>query len=213
MVIVGAGGHGQVVADAAQAAHIAGKGPRVVGFADDRLVGSEVDGHQVLCRIDELDAVEHDGFVVAIGDNRQRADAFHRLRLRGGTPMSVIHPTAVIADSAVVGAGVVVCAGVVVNPHAEIGDNVILNTGCTVDHHARIGAHAHLGPGAHLAGTVTIGSGALIGVGAAVTPGRVIGEWTVIGAAAAVVEDIPAGVVAVGVPARCLGTVSREVSR
>lgn len=213
LIIIGAGGHGQVVADAVRAANRSGAGPRLLGFADDRLAGGEVDGHSVLCRIDETEHVEHDGFVVAIGDNRRRADTFDRLRSRGQRPMTVVHPNAVIADSAVIGAGVVVCAGAVVNPHAEIGDNVILNTGCTVDHHARIGDHAHVGPGANLAGNVTIGGGALIGVGAAVIPGRTIGEWAVVGAAAAVVDDVAPGAVVVGVPARCLAPATMEISQ
>lgn len=213
LIIIGAGGHGQVVADAVRAANRAGAGSRLLGFADDGLAGGEVDGYPVLCRIDETESVEHDGFVVAIGDNRLRAETFDRLASRGKKPLTIIHPAAVVADNAVLGAGVVVCAGVVVNAHAEIGDDVILNTGCTVDHHVRIGAHAHIGPGAHLAGNVAIGSGTLIGIGAAVIPGRVIGEWAVIGAAAAVVEDVPAGAVAVGVPARCHAPASMEVSR
>lgn len=213
LIVIGAGGHGQVVADAVRAANRSGAGFHLLGFADDHLRGSEVDGHPVLCRIEETDHIEHDGFVVAIGDNRRRAETFDRLRSRGQRPATIVHPSAVIAESAIVGAGVVVCAGAVVNPHAEIGDDVILNTGCTVDHHVRIGDHAHIGPGAHLAGNVTIGGGTLIGIAAAVIPGRAIGEWAVVGAGAAVIDDVVSGAVVGGVPAQCLIPASMEISQ
>ena len=42
----------------------------------------------------------------------------------------------------------------------------------------------------------------MLGTGAVVTPGRTIGDWAEVGAGAVVVTDVPAGVTAVGVPAR-----------
>ena len=71
-----------------------------------------------------------------------------------------------------------------------------------VDHHNLIGAFAHIAPGVTLGGNVTIGARALIGLGASVMPGRSVGANAIIGAGAVVVDDIPDGVVAVGVPAR-----------
>jgi len=41
-----------------------------------------------------------------------------------------------------------------------------------------------------------------VGTGASVIPGRSIGARTTVGAGAVVVDDLPADVVAVGVPAR-----------
>ncbi|MHB8692642.1 MAG: sugar O-acetyltransferase [Solirubrobacteraceae bacterium] len=49
---------------------------------------------------------------------------------------------------------------------------------------------------------ITIGDNVWLGAGAVVCPGVTIGEDTVVGAGAVVTRDLPAGVVAVGVPAR-----------
>lgn len=49
---------------------------------------------------------------------------------------------------------------------------------------------------------VTIGDGVWLGAGAIVCPGVTIGENTVVGAGSVVTKDLPAGVVAVGSPAR-----------
>jgi maltose O-acetyltransferase len=54
---------------------------------------------------------------------------------------------------------------------------------------------------------ITIGDNVWLGGGAIVCPGVTIGDDTVVGAGAVVTADLPAGVVAVGVPAR----VTREI--
>jgi maltose O-acetyltransferase len=54
---------------------------------------------------------------------------------------------------------------------------------------------------------ITIGDNVWLGGGAIVCPGVTIGENTVVGAGAVVTRDLPAGVVAAGVPAR----VRREI--
>jgi maltose O-acetyltransferase len=51
---------------------------------------------------------------------------------------------------------------------------------------------------------ITIGDNVWLGGGAIVCPGVTIGENTVVGAGAVVTRDLPAGVVAAGVPARAL---------
>lgn len=207
-LIVGAGGHGQVVADILlQVRRKQGReatAAESVGFVDgdSTLVGERLLGLPVVGTLDDLRKLSVESHVVAIGDNRVRARVSRALLEWNSKFLSVVHPSAVVASSAEVGEGIVICAGVVVNPLAELSDGVILNTACTVDHHARVGPFAHIAPGAHLGGNVTVGEGALVGIGASIVPGVTVGAWAVIGAGAAVSRDVEAGVVVVGVPAR-----------
>jgi UDP-perosamine 4-acetyltransferase len=194
LLVIGAGGHAKVVIDAARAA----------GFNVVAAVGN-ADGVRAVLGVPVLpdaEGTQADCFIVAVGDNRERATLFAEYASRGLAPHTVIHPSATIAPSATVGDGAFLAAGVVVNPDAVIGANVILNTGCTVDHDCTIGEHAHVGPGANLCGSVTIGEGTLVGVGASAMPGVSVGAWTVIGAGATVTGDLPAASVCVGTPAR-----------
>lgn len=137
--------------------------------------------------------------VLAIGDNRTR------LRLAEGARcqfVRIIHPAALVDWTMAFGPGSVIFAGAIVQPDVLLGSHVIVNTAASIDHDCMIGDGVHIAPGARLAGDVTLGEGVLIGIGAVVIPGVTIGDGAVIGAGAAVVADVPAGVVARGVPAR-----------
>jgi sugar O-acyltransferase (sialic acid O-acetyltransferase NeuD family) len=206
VLILGAGGHAQVVADILMRACEAGAKFQPIGFLDDNpsLTGMAIRGLPVLGTIAQLDEFDHEAIIVAIGDNRTRAHIFETLQARGEQIANAIHPAAVLAPDVCLGKGVMICAGVVVNTGTIIGDNVILNTSCTVDHHNYIGNHAHIAPGVHLGGDVTIGEGTVIGIGATVVPQRTVGAWSVVGAGSVVTRDIPAYSTAVGVPARVI---------
>ena len=208
IIIVGAGGHAQVIADAVLAARAAGAAIELAGFVDDdrALQGQLRLGAAVLGTVESLAQLPHDGIVVAIGANNVRAHVFEQLRACGETLVTVIHPSAVIASDVVIGPGAMICAGVIVNTGTRIGDNVILNTGSTIDHHNDIGAHVHIAPGVHLGGEVRIGTGAFLGIGSIVLPQKQVGAWTTIGGGGVVVHDLPDHVTAVGIPARAKST-------
>ena len=204
VLIVGAGGHGHVVADALICSRREGSDLEAVGFVDDdpSLEGATIMGLPVLGSTARLGRVDHDAVFVAIGDNVSRAQLFGRLVAAGERVVTIVHPRAVVAATARVGSGVLVCAGAVVNAAAVLGDNAIVNTGATVDHHCILGAHSHIAPGAHLGGGVEVGEGSLLGIASAVVPGRRVGRWCVVGAGAVVTRDLPDRVTAVGAPAR-----------
>ena len=206
VLILGAGGHAQVVADILLRDHEAGSTMMPIGYLDDNpsLWNQVFLGLSVFGPLSHLPAIEHDAVVVAIGDNRIRCQIFRQLRERGEHFATAIHPYAVLASDVQVGPGTMICAGVVVNTGSLIGANVILNTGCTVDHHNRIGDHAHIAPGVNLGGEVTIGEGTLIGIGATVMPRCRIGAWSIAGAGALVHCDLPSHVTVVGVPAQVI---------
>lgn len=201
--VFGGGGHARVLIDALLAS---GAG-RPAAVLDPGRPGAEVLGVPVVGGDDAPlpKGVTH--FVVGLGsarDNAPRRRLYERALARGLKPLTVVHPGAVVSRFARLGPGCAVFARAVVNAGATLGANVIVNTGAIVEHDCAVGDHAHIATGACLAGAVSVGAGAHVGIGACARQGARIGERAVIGAGAAVVTDIPAGVTAVGVPARPL---------
>jgi len=200
IAVIGAGGHGKVVLDAAlsEGAHV------VVGIVDDNLelAGGKLFDVPIADSMGELSGVE--GYIVAIGNNRVRREKYDLLLKAGYTPVSIIHTSAIISPSARIGKGTAVLANVVINPDACVGDNVVLYTSCTIDHECVISDHSYISPGCNVCGRVNVGIGAMIGAGAVILPGLSIGEWATVGAGAVVTNDVPDNVTVVGVPARVL---------
>jgi sugar O-acyltransferase (sialic acid O-acetyltransferase NeuD family) len=210
VLILGAGGHGQVIADVLLRMEEEGAGITPVGYLDDdaTLRGQTLVGLPVMGNIAQVVDVPHEAVIVAIGDNGIRQRLFERLRSQGEQFIVARHPSAVVAPDVSIGPGSMICAGAIVNPGSTIGADVILNTGCTVDHHNRIGDHAHIAPGVHLGGEVEVGEGTLIGIGATVMPQRRVGRQSVVSAGGLVHSDVGDRVIATGVPARVIRTLS-----
>ena len=204
LVIVGAGDHGRVMLELLRAA-----GETPAGFVEPQRGGGEVgrmvDGLAVLGDLDLDVAWRSAGvqrFVVALGDNLARRDAFERCVALGLTPVAAVHPTAIMLTGARIEPGAMVCAAAVIGMASVVGKNALVNTAASIDHDNRIEAHASVAPGARLAGRVTIGEGAQVGIGASVREGIHIGEWALVAGGAMVIADVPARARVAGVPAR-----------
>ena len=206
IVIIGAGGHGLVVADILLAARAAEGSPAfdVVGVLDDNpaLTGTRILDIPVLGTTTLLSGIPHDAVVAAIGDNARRERVASELLRRGEHLFTARHPHASVAAGVEIGPGCMISAGAVIAPGVVLGTGVILNTRCSVDHRSTIEPFAHVSSGATVGGDTTIGARTLIGMGATVMSQLRIGADTIVGAGAVVVRDIPDGVVAVGVPAK-----------
>ncbi len=206
VLLIGAGGHAQVVADILlRSQEASGENDvSLLGYLDDNpnLQKKAFLEKVVLGGIAALDQIAHDSLIIAIGDNVTRRILFEKFQARKEAFAIAKHPSAIVAPDVLIGEGTMLCAGTIVNPGTRLGKNVILNTGCTIDHHSSIGDHVHVAPGAHLGGEVEVGEGTLIGIGAIVLPGVHIGSWSIIGAGAVVTTNVPNQALVIGVPGR-----------
>jgi sugar O-acyltransferase (sialic acid O-acetyltransferase NeuD family) len=179
LLIIGAGGHGRAVAEAATLSRIY----EVVGFVDDNLpkvtkqgiiplLGNFADLNRLSPSFDEI--------IVAIGNNLIRETLLTNAMQLGFAPATVIHPSAIISPTAVIADGCTIMAGAIIGTEAELGLGAIVNCGAIVDHHAIVYDFAHLGVNSCMAGGSAIGraawmqAGASLGYGVSVPEGLVL---------------------------------------
>jgi sugar O-acyltransferase (sialic acid O-acetyltransferase NeuD family) len=196
LLIVGAGGHGRVVADAALAQ---GGWERVIATDRDpaRCTGDLLPGVPARPQADAEAGASAVHVAIGAAGAREREVRAANLPLA-----SVIHPRASVSRFAQVGDGSFVAAQAVVAPGAVLGTSVIVNHGAVVDHDVQVGEFTHIAPHVALSGNVRIGARVLVGAGANILPGVRIADDVVIGAGAVVTGNIDAAGVYAGVPAR-----------
>lgn len=202
IVILGAGGHGKVLAAALLRAN-----QSVLGFidTDPALTGRKILGLPVLGGEEKLSpGMRLVNGIGSVGRPAKRREIFERLKERGFSFLTVIDPSAIIGPEIELSEGAQILAGAVLQPGVFIGRNSIVNTRASLDHDVTLGAHVHVAPGAVLSGDVRVGDEVHIGTGACVKQGVRIGQGTVIGVGAAVIADVAQDSLLAGVPAKPL---------
>lgn len=195
LIIIGAGGHGKVIADNAIK-----NGYTDICFVDDHATGNCM-GFPIVgtgADVSSLDDGKTD-FIIGVGSNaiRKQIAQAHDVNW-----VTLIHPSAQIAMHVSVGKGTVVMANAVINACAAVGEHCIINTGAIVEHDNVIGDYVHISPAAALGGTVRVGELTHVGIGAVVRNNISICGMCAIGAGAVVVRDIDHCGTYIGVPVK-----------
>lgn len=183
LVIIGAGGHGKVIADIALK-----NGYTNIVFVDDNSTG-ECMGLPIAGTTSDVEKL-NDGnteFVIGIGNNATRKRLAEQFDVNWTT---LIHPSAQIAVSVSIGKGTVVMAGAVINVCASIGEHCIINTCAVVEHDNVIGDYVHISPGVKLSGTVSVGRNTWIGTGTSVINNISICDDVIVGVGSVVIRSV-----------------------
>jgi len=201
LLIVGAGGHGKVVAEAAvstgnwdEIAFLDAKYPAIKKVLIYPVIGNVDNAVNFL--------PDFDSTVVAIGNSDIRMNIINDLHESGFLLPTIIHSTACISPSATLDAGSVVFAHAVINADARLGRGCIVNTSAIIEHDCCLEDGVHICPNASVGGGVEVGECSWIGIGSSVVHYIKIGDRVIIGAGAAVTENVEAGLTVVGVPAK-----------
>lgn len=207
VIVVGAGGHARVVADALQAS-----GCVVPGFVDPFIApgtlvaGLPVLGNDAWLKTDGgYDLANGVGGTGEASVRGRRRALQERLEAAGFSFVPVRHPSALVSPGADIGPGVQLMARCVIQTGVRIGAGAIINTGAIVEHGCQIGAFSHCATGAILCGDVSIGNDAHIGAGAVVRQGVALERGVVVGAGAVVLRSEPGNGPLLGVPAKRRG--------
>lgn len=205
VVILGASGNALDILDIIDAL---GAPWHATGVLDDgRGKGGSFGGLPILGSLAEAAALTDVGFVNGIASERTHR---RKLRIIAGSGLddarfvTLIHPLAAVSRRATIGHGSCIGPGCAVSGQVKIGAHAWLGSHAVIGHECVLGAGVTVAPSATLAGGVTLGAQAFVGSGAVLRPGITVGEGALIGMGAVVLQDVPAGAVVVGNPARPL---------
>jgi sugar O-acyltransferase (sialic acid O-acetyltransferase NeuD family) len=201
ILILGAGGHGRVVGEAALAcgrwagvAYLDNRYPELDDATIGTIIGTDDELQPLLGRYSDC--------AIALGDCRLRQTLLLQVLAFGYRLPTLVHPAAWVSPSAELHEGTFVAAGAIVQTMAKVGRGGIINTSASIDHDCILSETVHIAPGAHLGGGVTVGERTWVGIGASVREGISIGKDAMIAAGAVVVDDVLDGITVAGVPAR-----------
>lgn len=197
VIIIGASGHGKVIADIIEQSN-----DIVVGFLDDgKEKGTTVLGYEVLGTTEDVELYSDHYFIIAVGNNKIRRMIAEKFDVNWYT---AIHPTATISKYATICEGTVVMAKAIINADTQIGCHCIINTGAIIEHDNVINDYVHISPNATLCGVVHVGENTHIGASATIKNVINITSDVIIGAGSVVIKDITEKGTYVGVPVRKL---------
>lgn len=199
VVIIGASGHGKVIADI-----IIKSGDKLIGFLDDnvKIQNKEIfENKKVIGFVKNCEEIQRNNpeyfFVIGIGNNYIRKEIFEKYNLNYYT---AVHPNAILSNQIQIGKGTVVMASAVINADAKVGENCIINTGAIIEHDNTINNNVHISPNATLCGTVKVGELTHIGASATIKNNITICNECIIGAGAVVIKNVDEKGTYVGVP-------------
>ena len=141
LIILGAGGFGQTVADLARQS---GKYSEIC-FLDDGKAGPGILG-----KISDFAAFGSGDteMLPALGNNHLRLELARKIELAGMVLASLVHARAYVSPEAEIAAGTVILPMAVVNSHCKVGRACIINCGAIIDHGCIIEDGVHVCVGA-----------------------------------------------------------------
>jgi len=207
IIILGAGGFAREVLETIDVINKnTDKQIMPIGFVYDG-AGKETEklihGIPVLGEISYLKNVDFNEvqLVAAIGRSVWRRKMVEEAKKFGAKFMKIIHPSVTLSKWAKIGEGAIIQRLCGIMPEVVIGDFFVSNAYVGIGHDSIIGEYVHVNPHVSIAGGTVIGNDVFIGVRATVLTCN-IGNGSVIGACALITKDVPANMLAKGIPAK-----------
>lgn len=197
IVIYGCGGHARSIVNTVREL---GEDVEIV-LVDENAQRGEI----ILdCRVErEYELNEKDGYIVAVGNNRKRAELYKILQENNkGRCLSVVSEHACIGIDVQIEQGTFVAPNAYIGPQASVGADTIINTGSIIEHEVQIGSHTHIAPHTTVCGRARIGNNVFCGAGSVIIDNIEICDDVMIGAGAVVKKNIMEAGTYVGVPVK-----------
>lgn len=154
LLIIGAGGLGQVVAESAQ---MSGRYTNIA-FLDDEPTEEKGRLFHIIGEVaDAARFVDKYTYAIpAFGDNKRRYELMLTLKELGYRIPRIIHHTAFVSPTASIGEGTIIRPRATISRNVVIGECCLINMGALIDHKCVIGSCTHIPMGCVVRNEVNI---------------------------------------------------------
>ena len=203
LVIIGAGGMGREIYYHAMECEGFETEYRIKGFIDDNI--HSLDGFdnfpEVLDTVDHYNICENDVFVTSIGSVKSKRLCIEKIINKGGTFISLIHPTARIAPDARLGTGVIIMRRVDIGSYTHVGNYSFIQADAVIGHDAIVGDFCRIDCKVVCVGGVKVEEAATIHTSAVISHRVTVGKRAIVGALSLVIRNVKDDTTVVGNPA------------
>lgn len=204
IIIAGAGGFGREILQLIKDINTFTLTWEIAGFIND--IPDALDGyecsHSIIGTIQDWQPLEDEVFVCAIGNPVGRKSVVEKLKSKGASFVSLVHPTAIIGSYNAIGEGLIMYPYSKINVNCIIGSFVSIASSTNIGHDVVVGDFCAINAGSVLTGHVKLGNKVFMGTNSTIIPHVVIGDDVFIGAGSVVVSSINPGLRIMGNPAR-----------
>lgn len=206
LLIIGARGFGREVYNLYIACKNAGADIDCKGFLDDNATAlDEYAGYPpIISSVEDYQICDDDVFVCALGDVRYKRKYVELIKSKGGTFISLIHPSVEVGLNTNIGEGCIVRYQSSISCDITIGDFVTIMGFCVIGHDAKVGDYSHLGGHCFMGGFSQLEESVVMHPGSRLLPHKIIRKNSIIGAGSVVITNVKENTTMLGVPAQRL---------
>ena len=206
LIIIGAGGLGRQIYAWAKECTGYEKEFNIIGFLDDNPKALEKYRGlpPVLGGVSNYSVNTNDTFVLAIGDNEARQKCISIIKEKGGSFITLIHPSSYVYCRDNIGVGTIVAPLASIGVDAKVGDYCLIQGGDMIGHDVEIGNNVRIDCNVVCVGGIKIKDNVCVHTGAVINHGVTIEENAVVGAMSFVIKKVKQGTTVFGIPARIL---------
>lgn len=176
---------------------------------DNERTGEIDHGYKIIGSFEDLFQQDLYGinFCLTMGDMSIKQFVSQKLKIKGGTTPTLIHPTAIVSRFAKVSnSGVLLCS------HCEVHNDAVIEEGCEiwpqsiVEHDTHLQPYTFMGPRSYVGAYTEVEGLAFIGQCSVLISDKAkhIGKEALIGAGSVVTKPVPPKAIVAGNPARLI---------
>ncbi len=206
IIIIGARGYGREYYEGLKTYPQYGKEYVVKGFLDDKADAfCGFKGYApILSSVEDYKIKKDDIFICALGDVNAKEKYIEIIKNKGGSFLTLIHPTSIVFDKVELGEGVVITPFCIISANVKIGKFSTIQPYSNIGHDSQIGDFCSIESFSFLGGFSRLGNYVTLHTRSTIMPHVKVGDNSIVGAGSIVLKNVRENTTVFGIPAKSL---------